>query len=125
VAPLCLGGNVFGWTVDEKTGFALLDAFVDAGFSFIDTADVYSGGVSEQITGQALKNLKVPRENVVIATKVFGETGTGANTRGKRQQMASASALVAQPTFTRSPLSYRRSARVLGSRSAVARRSPP
>jgi aryl-alcohol dehydrogenase-like predicted oxidoreductase len=43
---------------------------------------VYSGGVSEQITGQALKNLKVPPENVIVATKVFGETGPGPNTRG-------------------------------------------
>ena len=51
---------------------------LDAGINFIDTADVYAGGVSEQITGQALKNLKVGRENVVIATKVFGETGSGA-----------------------------------------------
>ena len=42
VSPLCLGGNVFGWTVDEKTSFSLLDAFVASGFDFIDTADMYS-----------------------------------------------------------------------------------
>ena len=42
IAPLVLGGNVFGWTADEKTSFAILDAFVDAGFNAIDTADVYS-----------------------------------------------------------------------------------
>ena len=42
VAPWCFGGNVFGWTADEATSFRLLDAFVDAGFDFIDTADVYS-----------------------------------------------------------------------------------
>ena len=61
VAPLCFGGNVFGWTADEKTSFALLDAFVDAGFDFVDTADVYSrwvsgheGGESEAIIGKCL-----------------------------------------------------------------------
>ncbi len=42
VSPLCFGGNVFGWTVDEATSFSLLDRFVDAGLNFIDTADVYS-----------------------------------------------------------------------------------
>src|SRR6185436_18579174 len=55
---------------------------LDAGINFIDTADVYAGGRSEEITGQALKNLNVPRERVVVATKVFGETGPGANMRG-------------------------------------------
>ena len=55
---------------------------LDAGINFIDTADVYAGGRSEEIAGQALKNLKVPREHVVVATKVCGETGTGANERG-------------------------------------------
>jgi len=54
-----------------------------AGINFIDTANVYSEGRSEEITGQALKNLKIPREDVVVATKVFGETGTGGvNSRG-------------------------------------------
>lgn len=61
----------------------LVGSALDAGINFIDTADVYSEGRSEEITGQALKNLKVPRENVVVATKVFGETGTaGVNSRG-------------------------------------------
>jgi len=60
----------------------LIGQAIDAGINFIDTADIYAGGACEQITGQALKNLKVPREHVVIATKVFGETGPGANTRG-------------------------------------------
>ena len=60
----------------------LVGQALDAGINFIDTADMYSGGLSEQITGQALKNLKVPRENVVVATKVFGETGAGPNARG-------------------------------------------
>jgi aryl-alcohol dehydrogenase-like predicted oxidoreductase len=78
VAPLAFGGNVFGWTIDEKTSFTLLDAFVDAGFNLIDTADVYShwapgnaGGESETIIGKWLKQ-SGKRAEVVIATKVGG-----------------------------------------------------
>ena len=82
VAPWCLGGNVFGWTADEKTSFALLDAFVDAGFNFIDTADVYSswvpghrGGESETVIGNWLAARK-NRDRVVIATKLgMGQPG--------------------------------------------------
>src|SRR5579872_3171912 len=62
VAPVALGGNVFGWTADEQTSFAVLDAFVDAGGTMIDTADVYSawveghrGGESETVIGRWLK----------------------------------------------------------------------
>lgn len=75
-APLAFGGNVFGWTADEKTSFALLDAFVDGGFNLIDTADVYSawlpgnsGGESETIIGKWLRR-SGKRDRVVIATKV-------------------------------------------------------
>ena len=60
----------------------IVGAAIDGGINFIDTADVYAGGRSEEITGQALKNLKVARESVVVATKAFGETGPGANKRG-------------------------------------------
>jgi len=81
VAPLAFGGNVFGWTADEPTSFALLDAFVDAGFDLIDTADVYShwvqghsGGESETIIGKWLKR-SGKRSKVVIATKVGKEMG--------------------------------------------------
>ncbi len=81
VAPLAFGGNVFGWTADEPTSFALLDAFVDAGFDLIDTADVYSywvqghsGGESETIIGKWLKRSR-KRSKVVIATKVGKEMG--------------------------------------------------
>jgi len=77
VAPLALGGNVFGWTADEKTSFAILDAFVDAGGNMIDTADVYSnwapghvGGESETVIGRWLKRDPAKRDRVVIATKV-------------------------------------------------------
>lgn len=76
VAPLAFGGNVFGWTADEKMSFKLLDRFVDAGFNLIDTADVYSvwqdggqGGESETIIGKWLKQ-SGKRDKVVIATKV-------------------------------------------------------
>jgi aryl-alcohol dehydrogenase-like predicted oxidoreductase len=81
VAPLAFGGNVFGWTVDLRTSFNLLDAFVAAGFNLIDTADVYSrwaqgnkGGESETIIGRWLKQ-NGHRESVVIATKVGKEMG--------------------------------------------------
>jgi aryl-alcohol dehydrogenase-like predicted oxidoreductase len=76
VAPLALGGNVFGWTADEPTSFKLLDAFVDRGFNLVDTADVYShwvpghkGGESETVIGKWLKK-SGKRDKVVIATKV-------------------------------------------------------
>jgi aryl-alcohol dehydrogenase-like predicted oxidoreductase len=81
VAPLAFGGNVFGWTVDERTSFRLLDAFVAAGFNLIDTADVYSrfapgnrGGESETIIGKWLKQ-RGNRDKVIIATKVGLEMG--------------------------------------------------
>ena len=82
VVPWCLGGNVFGWTADEKTSFELLDAFVEAGFDFIDTADVYSswvpghkGGESETVIGNWLAS-RNNRDRVVIATKVgMGQSG--------------------------------------------------
>lgn len=76
VVPLCLGGNVFGWTADETMSFRILDAFVDAGFNFIDTADMYSGwvpghegGESEAVIGRWLKK-SGKRKDVVIVTKV-------------------------------------------------------
>jgi aryl-alcohol dehydrogenase-like predicted oxidoreductase len=84
VSPLCFGGNVLGWTVDEKTSFSLLDAWVDAGFNFIDTADTYSrwapghvGGESETVIGRWLKQ-GGRRDKVVIATKVGMDMGQGA-----------------------------------------------
>ncbi len=76
IVPFVFGGNVFGWTIDERTSFQLLDAFVDHGLDCIDTADVYSrwvpgnkGGESETIIGRWLKNTG-KRNSVVIATKV-------------------------------------------------------
>ena len=86
VAPLALGGNVFDWTADEKTSFAVLDAFVDAGGNMIDTADVYSawvaghqGGESEALIGRWLKREPKKRDKVIIATKVGMMNGLAAD----------------------------------------------
>ena len=83
VSPLCFGGNVFGWTADEATSFRLLDAWVDAGMNFVDTADVYSrwvpghtGGESETIIGKWLKQ-SGKRDRIVLATKVGKPMGDG------------------------------------------------
>ncbi|WP_159946044.1 aldo/keto reductase [Rhizobium sp. 18065] len=89
IAPVVFGGNVFGWTADEATSFALLDAFFDAGYNTIDTADVYSawvdghvGGESEAIIGKWLKRSSISRDKAIIVTKVGfdnngRETGLG------------------------------------------------
>ncbi len=91
VSELCLGTMTFGgsegmWkqigALDQNDAERLVGRSLDAGINFIDTADVYAEGLSEQITGQALRNLKIPRENVVIATKAYGQTGPGPNSRG-------------------------------------------
>ncbi len=98
VSELCLGTMTFGgggqlgnggasWDqigrLQQADAEQLVGRALDAGINFIDTADVYSDGLSETITGQALKNLKVPRDKVVVATKVLGGTGAlGINSRG-------------------------------------------
>jgi aryl-alcohol dehydrogenase-like predicted oxidoreductase len=89
-APIAFGGNVFGWTADEATSHRLLDAFVDAGFSFIDTADVYSrwvpghkGGESETIIGSWLKKDPSRRDKVLIATKCGMALNEGALSRAQ------------------------------------------
>ncbi|MER9677981.1 aldo/keto reductase [Mesorhizobium sp. M0184] len=83
IAPLVMGGNVFGWTADEKTSFDLLDRFVDAGFNATDTADSYSrwiaghqGGESETIIGRWMKS-RGNRDKVVVITKVGSDMGQG------------------------------------------------
>ncbi|HEY6895430.1 MAG TPA: aldo/keto reductase, partial [Rhodanobacteraceae bacterium] len=83
VAPLALGGNVFGWTADEPASFRILDAFVDAGFNLIDTADSYSrwvpghqGGESETVIGRWIAKRR-RHDDVVIATKVGSDMGQG------------------------------------------------
>jgi len=90
VSELCLGTMTFGgggmWSqigaLQQDDAERLVGKALDAGMNFIDTADVYAEGLSEQITGQALRNLKIAREDVVVATKAFGPTGAGPNTRG-------------------------------------------
>nr|WP_276316301.1 aldo/keto reductase [Paenibacillus artemisiicola] len=87
---MAFGTMTFGGTdafrvmgqVGQAEADALLARAFEAGINFIDTADTYSGGESERITGQALKNLGIKRDDVVVATKVFGDIGTGPNHRG-------------------------------------------
>ena len=83
IAPLVLGGNVFGWTADEKASFDILDRFVDAGLNAVDTADSYSrwvpgnkGGESETIIGKWMKS-RGNRDKVVVITKVGSDMGQG------------------------------------------------
>ena len=79
ISPINLGGNVFGWTLDEQQSFDILNQFVDGGFNFIDTADTYpwwvngTGGLSETIIGKWMK-ARANRNKLVIATKVGSET---------------------------------------------------
>lgn len=91
VSELCLGTMTFGgegelWSkigaLQQEDANRLVGRALESGVNFIDTADVYSEGRSEIITGQALRDLKVARDDVVIATKVFGQTGPGVNARG-------------------------------------------
>jgi len=83
IAPIVFGGNVFGWTIDEQKSFEILDHFIDSGFNFIDTADVYSqwkpgnkGGESETIIGNWHKK-HGKRHDIIIATKVGSDMGQG------------------------------------------------
>jgi aryl-alcohol dehydrogenase-like predicted oxidoreductase len=91
VSELCLGTMTFGggagmWrqigALDQTEAGRLVGRALEAGINFIDTADVYAEGLSETITGQALRDLKVPRDSVVVATKGYGPTGPGANAKG-------------------------------------------
>lgn len=89
IAPLVLGGNVFGWTADRDTSFAMLDAFLDAGFNAIDTADVYNryapglvGGESETLLGEWMRDRGV-RERVVLITKGGLPVGDGLEGLGR------------------------------------------
>src|SRR6266481_508299 len=91
-SALCLGGNTFGWTTDQKASEAVLDAYVEAGGNFIDTADVYSrwvpghtGGESEDVLGKWMK-ARGNRRAVIIATKVMGPMGPGPNDTGLSRQ---------------------------------------
>ena len=99
VSALCLGTMQFGWTADEATSLRVLDAAWQAGINFIDTADIYSrwapgnsGGESERILGVWLGRGRVPRQRLVIATKVRGEMGDGPNASGLTRKHILASA---------------------------------
>jgi aryl-alcohol dehydrogenase-like predicted oxidoreductase len=90
VAPFTLGGNVFGWTIEEATSFEILDSFSRSGFNLVDTADVYarwkpgnSGGESETIIGDWMK-LRGNRSNMIIATKVGSDMGIGKKSLAKK-----------------------------------------
>lgn len=81
VSRVCMGTMTFGAGADEETSFGLLDRFVELGGSFVDTADVYNDGVSEEIVGRWLK-ARGNRDQIVLATKVYGVTGAGPNDGG-------------------------------------------
>jgi aryl-alcohol dehydrogenase-like predicted oxidoreductase len=89
VSPLCMGTMQFGWSVNEADTHRVLSATLDAGINFIDTADIYSswvegnpGGVSETYIGNWIKKCKIPRDQIVLATKVRGRMGEGPNDEG-------------------------------------------
>lgn len=89
VSPLCMGTMQFGWSVNEADTHRILSATLDAEINFIDTADIYSkwvddnpGGVSETFIGNWMKKNKIPRDQIVLATKVRGEMGKGPNDEG-------------------------------------------
>ncbi len=106
VSELCFGTMTFGGSgaygnigqVQQAEADRLMARSFSAGINFIDTADTYSEGESERITGQALKNLGIRRDEVIVATKVFGETGAGPNQRGSSRHhiLASAKASLAR-----------------------------
>lgn len=98
ISPLTLGGDVFGWTIDEKKSFEVLDAWVASGFNFIDTADVYSawvkgnkGGESETIIGNWMKK-QGNRQNVIISTKLGSEMKPGKKGLSKKYILEAAEA---------------------------------
>jgi len=81
VSRICLGTMTFGAGADEAMSFQIMDRFVELGGTFLDTANVYNNGVTEEIVGRWIKARGV-RDEVVLATKVFGATGDGPNERG-------------------------------------------
>ena len=81
VSPLCFGGNVFGWTLDEQGSFIVLDAYIDGGGNFIDTADVYGKGTSESILGRWMSARK-NRDRIILATKLGFPMGNDPNAHG-------------------------------------------
>src|SRR6187431_1697417 len=88
VSRICLGTMTYGsskwrpWVLDEEASRPLIRQAIEAGINFFDTADMYSLGASEEVLGRALRDLALPREQVVVATKVFNPMGQSANERG-------------------------------------------
>jgi aryl-alcohol dehydrogenase-like predicted oxidoreductase len=89
VSVLCMGTMQFGWSVDETDSLRILSRTFEVGINFIDTADVYSkwvegnpGGVAEEYVGRWMKQAKIPRDRLVVATKVRGQMGAGPNAEG-------------------------------------------
>src|SRR3954465_5752084 len=88
VSRLCLGCMTYGssqwrpWVLDEEASRPFFRRAWEAGVNFFDTADLYSNGASEAVLGRALRELAIPREQVVVATKLFYATGQSANERG-------------------------------------------
>jgi aryl-alcohol dehydrogenase-like predicted oxidoreductase len=89
VSEICLGSMQFGWTADEATAYQILTAAFEAGINFIDTANIYSrwaqgnpGGVAEEIIGQWMRKNQIPRQQVILATKVRGRMGEGPDDEG-------------------------------------------
>ena len=92
VSEICMGSMQFGWTADEALSHQILDTAFDSGVNFIDTADIYSnwvagnpGGIAEGIIGHWMEKSNIPRDQVVIATKVRGRMGEGPNDEGLSQ----------------------------------------
>jgi aryl-alcohol dehydrogenase-like predicted oxidoreductase len=122
VHSLCLGTNVFGWTVDERGAFAVLDAYAEAGGNFIDTADSYSawaagnsGGESETIIGRWMAS-RANRDGIVVATKVGKLAGVSRTSRRRRSARrrrtpSPASAPTASTSTTRTSTTRRRPSR--------------
>ncbi|MBL4575934.1 MAG: aldo/keto reductase [Opitutaceae bacterium] len=85
VSPFCLGSMMFGGRTEPKDSYAIIDQFIDRGLNFIDTANVYSLGRSEEVVGEALKR-NGKREQIVLATKVFGKMGDAPNMQGSSRR---------------------------------------
>ena len=92
VSRICLGTNMLSSYVDEAAGATLIETFLDCGGNFIDTADIYSKGGSEEVIGKAFKGMKGRRQDAIIATKLSSPMGEGPNDRGNSRMHITASA---------------------------------
>src|SRR5258708_2371271 len=109
VSALCLGTMQWGWTADEQTAFAVMDAFAEHGGNFLDTADFYSrwipghkGGESEEIIGQWMQSRR-NRDNIIVATKVRQPMGPGPNDQGLSRKPITSTSTRCTPTMPKLP----------------------